>query len=428
MQRLTSTIHHMYQRGLLKTCQPSHDYKTYSYEYMGRLVKQPVTVDTQMKKSDLARIVKNACEGSLEDMATVAMLFNVGYGLPFDPKRGATWLNYSLMQPASAFDYECEHLQHCVDEAPENSYPDSLIYPCLDIVSKIHDHHNDSPLRKGCYVMPRLVGVRVYLIYRTAPGVTPHLYAGFYRHKENFFLSVDKLVALGAPRYFGEVRGKTTMNEYTPFGHNSMYVVAGTIYIPESKRKGDKTSKVFQQFITDETPPLARSHFDIEHDVQAQREAEKTVNTLSKHNARLIDKGGAPSVEDLQKLLKARKQLEQMNERVKTANPEAEYQAYMQSRPESRLKLCASELYRWNRDGLKTVKMGRQMHQHMSSIGFHCLDHPALEFTGWVADHTDVKETVNMFEKALDAKVSALIIQPGVDASVRFVDVTRIDL
>jgi len=428
MQRLTSTIHHLYERGLLKTCAPTHDYKTYSYEYMGRLVKQPVTVSTVMKKHDLLRIVKNACEGSIEDMATVAMLFNVGYGLPFDPKRGGVWLNYATMQPASAFDYECEHLQRCADEAPDDSYPDVLVFPCLEIAQKIHDHRNAGTIRKGCAVLPRLKGVRVYMIYRTAPGVTPHLYAAFYRNKDNYFLAMDKLVQLGAPRYFGEVRGKTIMQEYTPFGHNAMYVVAGTVYIPESKRNGDSINKVFKEFLTDESDVLTAEHFDIKHDIQAQREAEKTVNTLSKHNERLIAKGGAPSVEDLQNLHRAKKALEQATERVKTANPEAEFKAYLESRPEARLRFVATELYRYNRDGLKTVQMGRQQAQHMSSLGFHSLTHPSLEFAGWVADHEDVSKTVNMFEKALDAKVSALIIQPGVNATVRFVDVTRIDL
>uniref|UniRef100_A0AB39CE59 Uncharacterized protein n=1 Tax=Pseudomonas phage HRDY3 TaxID=3236930 RepID=A0AB39CE59_9VIRU len=428
MQRLTSVIHHLYERGVLKTTEPTHDYRTYSYEYMGRLVKQPVTVGTQMKKSDLQRIVKNATEGVLEDMLTVAMLFNVGYGLPFEPERGVVWSRYAMMDAASEFDRECAYALKCADDAPDLSYPDAVIYPCLDVVRKIHDHKNVGTIKKGCSVLPRLKGVRVYLIYRTAPGVTPHLYAGFYHDKENYFLALDKLVQLGAPRYFGELRGKTTMQEYTPFGHNAMYVVAGTVYIPESKRNGDRIGQVFRQFLTDDTPPLTRSHFDIEHDVAAQREAEKTVNSLQRHNERMAAKGTPTSVEDLQKLMKARRQLEQMTERVKTADPDAEFKAYQEARPEARLRFVATELYRWNREGLKTVPMGRQQHLGMSSLGFYSLTHPALEFVGYVADETDVAKTVNMFEKALDAKVSALIIQPGVDATVRFVDVTRIDL
>jgi len=428
MQRLTSVIHHLYERGVLKSCEPTHDFKTYSYEYMGRIVKQPVTVGTNMKRADLIRIVKNAADGVIEDMVTVAMLFNVGYGLPFEPERAVVWSAYATLQPASEYDRECAYALKCAEEAPDESYPDALIYPCLDVVRKIHDHKRTGTLKPGCSVMPRLRGVRVYLIYRTAPGVTPHLYAGFYHHKENYFLALDKLVQLGAPRYFGEIRGKMTMQEFTPFGHNAMYVVAGTVFIPESKRNGDKIGQVFRQFITDDTPPLTQSHFRIEDDVAAQAEAQRTVNNLIRTQQRNAERGKDNPVESLQEIIKAKRRLEQLTERVKTADPEAEYNAYLQSRPESRLKFVASEIYRWNRDGLKTVRMGRQQQLHLSSLGFRSLTHPALEFVGRIAEDTDVQKTVNIFEKALDAKVSALIIQPGVDATVRFVDVTRIDL
>lgn len=428
MQLLTSTIHHLYEKGILKTCEPTHDFETYSYEYMGRLVKQPVTVGTRMKKSDLINIVRGACDGNLEDMATLAMLFNVGYGMPFDRDRSVAWMKYSLVDPASQFDAECEYAMKCAEEAPEYSYPDSLIYPCLDIVRKIHDHKNTGKLRLGCSVLPRFKGVRVYLIYRTQPGVTPHLYAGFYRDKENYFLSLDKLVALGTPRYFGEIRGRVTMTEYTPFGHNAMYVVAGTVYIPESKRNGDRISQVFKQFLNDDTPALTPQHFNTEDDIALQQEAQKTVNTLTRSQSRLAEQGKPIPLDSLQHLQKAKKRLEELTERVKHSNPEAEYAAYLQTRPEARLRFVASELYRWNRDGLKTVPMGRQPHLLMSSMGFHSLSHPALETVGYVADTTDVRETVNKFEKAMDAKVSALIIQPGPESTVRFVDVTRIDL
>lgn len=428
MQLLTSTIHHLYEKGILKTCEPTHTFESYSYEYMGRLVKQPVTVGTRMKKSDLQHIVQSACDGNLENMATLAMLFNVGYGMPFDQERAVAWMQYSLVEPASQFDRECAFATKYADEAPEYSYPDSLVYPCLDIVRKIHDHKNTGTIRKGCSVLPRLKGVRVYLIYRTAPGVTPHLYAGFYRDKDNYFLSVDKLIQLGAPRYFGEIRGRVTMTEYTPFGHNAMYVVAGTVYIRESKLNGDNTGQVFKQFMTDETPALTPQHFSKEDDVAAMEEVQKTVNTLTRAQGRHADQGKAFPLESLQQLLKANKRLEQLAERVKTADPEAEYQAYLQTRPEARLRFVATELYRWNRDGLKTVPMGRQQHLQMSSMGFYCLSHPALETVGYVADSEDVRETVNKIEKAMDAKVSALIIQPGPESTVRFVDVTRIDL
>ena len=428
MQRLTSTIHHLYENGVLKTCEPTHDYESYSYEYMGRLVKQPVTVSTRMKKSDLIRIVESAQDGNTDSMVTLAMLFNVGFGMPFDTERAAIWSKFAMVEPAGEFDEQCEFALRAANEAPEISYPDSLLYPCLDIVRKIHDHKKDGTIKPGNYVLPRFKGVRIYLIYRTAPGVTPHLYAGFYHSRDDYFLSIEKLIALGAPRYFGELKGRLTIPEYTPFGHNAMYVVAGTVYIPESKRNGDRIASVFSQYINDTTPPLTLNHFRIEDDIAARDDQVKTVNTLTRTQQRQTAKGKEVPIESLQQLMKAKKRLEQLEERVKTADPEAEYQAYLQSRPETRLKFVATELYRWNRDGLKTVLMGRQMHQHMSSLGFHSLSHPALEFVGSVADSTDVAETVNKFEKAMDAKVSALIIQPGINSTVRFVDVTRIDL
>ena len=429
MELLTSVVHHLYQTGLLKTCENSNDYTTYSYEYMGRLVKQPVTVDLRMKRTELLQIVNRAHAGRIADMQTLAMLYNTGYGMPYDRERANLWMRYATMhgEYAEPFSVACHKALIAAQECPETIFPDPIIYPCLDIVDRIHDFRNDAQLRVGCSVLPRLVGVRVYLIYRQVSGVPPHLYAGFYHDGKDYFLDIDKLVGLGAPRYFGEVRDKVTINEYTPFGHNSMYVVAGTIYVPESKRNGDETLDVFHQYLADDSTPLTRAHFDSDLDQSELVELEKTVNMLEKQQERFVALNR--EFPNLKALKRARKQRRLLKEQMAASNPDAEYQAYLQTRPESRLRFVASELYRWNRQlGLHTVPMGRREFQHLSSLGFYSLTHPSLEFVGWVADHTDVPKTVNMYERALDAKVSSLIVHPGPTATARFIDVTRIDL
>lgn len=431
MELLTAMIHRLYERGHLKTCKPAEDHTTYSYEYMGRLVKQAVTVDVRMKRTELLRIVNRAYNGSPEDMHTLAMLYNTGYGVPFDRERAILWMRFATQQGmyydtfGAAYQRALIEAQNC----PETIFPDPIIYPCLDIIQKIHDVHSDSKLRLGCAVMPRLEGIRVYLIYRHVPGVTPHLYAGFYHDGENYFMALDKLVALGVPRYFGEIRDKVIINDYAPFGNNTMYVVAGTIYVPESKRADQTHMEVFNSFMTDDSTPLTRAHFDIEDDKAALEEAIKTVNKLEKQRERLAGLNREFPEESLKALKKAKKQRRILREFLANADPDVDYQRYLDSRPEARLRFVASELYRWNRRlGLHTVPMGRQGQQHLSSIGFTSLDHPTLEFAGWIADHTDVAKTVNMYERALDAKVKSLIMFPAPNSSARFVDVSRIEL
>ena len=429
MQMLNSTIHRLYEKGVIKLCAPTQFIDSYTYEFMGRLTTQRITVDPRMKKVDLIKIVNAAVSGSLSDMATLAMLYNVGYGVPYDAKLADAWAHHATMvKSAVGFDTCCALAkQHAFDNPPE-IYPNSIVFPCLSIIDQIHDHTHEGKLRVGSYVMPRLDGIRVYLIYRHTPGAVPHLYAGFYRDDVDTFIALDKLIELGAPRYFGEIRGNVIINSYTPFGHNTMYVVAGTIYVPESKGGSALTTATFNEFMANNTTPLARERFDTAGDVTELATLEKTVNRLKRVQQRFIDLNKVIPAETRKDLKSAETRYADLVESLNAADPQAEYDAYIASLPISRLRFIMHELYRWNRDGLKTVVMCRTMQQHMQSLGFTSLMHAALETVGWVATHDDVPKTVKIFEKALDAKVNALIIQPSTDASVRFVDVTRIDV
>jgi hypothetical protein len=429
MQMLNSTIHRLYEKGFIKLCDPTQFINSYTYEFMGRITTQRITVDPRMKKVDLIRIVDAACNGSMENMVTLAMLYNVGYGVPFDARLADAWAHHAtLVKAAVGFEACCKAAKdHAFDNPPE-IYPNSIVFPCLAIVDQIHDHKHDGTLRQGTYVMPRLDGIRVYLIYRHYPGTVPHLYAGFYRDGEDTFIALDKLIELGAPRYFGELRNRIVITEYTPFGDNTMYVVAGTIYVPESKGGSALTVDTFHEFLANNHAPLARERFDTAGDVAELEELEKTVNRLKRIQQRFTDLTKPIPAEQKAELRAAETRYADLANSLKVADPQAEYEAYVASLPKSRLRFVMHELYRWNRDGLKTVKMSRIMQTHLQSLGFTSLMHAALETVGWVADHEDVPKTVKMFEKTLDAKVNALIIQPSTDATVRFVDVTRIDV
>lgn len=427
---LDKTIHRLYETGVLQVCIPTHpDIRAFTYEYMGRITTQRVTVDPRMKKGDLLRIARNAARGNLQDMVTVAMLYNVGYGLPYDAKLADVWAKNACIQPAAiGFDAACKLLMKHAHDNPYEIYPDSLLVPCLEIIDQIHDHNHDATIREGACVMPRIKGIRVYLIYRNVPGEVPHLYAGFYRVGEDTFIALDKLVELGAPRYFGEIRNKVTINNFTPFGDNAMYVVASTIYIPETVAAATGSHDVFEvfdEFLNDDQRVRTREDFNNQDFVDALARAQKDFERTDRLLARYMANGQSAPQKHRDEHQKNRENLERRKADLSTSDPQREYDAYIARLPVSKLRFISHEMYRWNRDGLKTVKLHRLL---MGSLGFRSIDHPALEFVGYVATDSDVKKTVNLFEKALDCKVEALIIQPSLTASVRFADVSRINV
>lgn len=433
---LNSAIHRLYETGVLHTCAETGNINAYTYSYTGRVADQQLTVDPRMKKSDLVQIAKRAADGNVSDMVTVSMLYNVGYGLPHDEALAKSWVGHAtLMSAEHAFDDCAAQVIAHAQNNPDEIYPDSLLLPCLDVINKIHDFSHVSEFRKGCYVMPRLEGIRVYLIYRHVPGHVPHLYAGFYRDDDgDMFLAFDKLIALGAPRSFGEIRGRCVISSYTPFGDNSMYVVASTIYLPESLREastavGENLWDIFHKFLNDSSVDREQSSFNMDFYEEKLAASEKSVERIRRTVKRFKDIGEPVPAKHKRALREAKADVEKNAEYLKHSNPQLEYIAYMATRPRSYLRFISHELYRWNRSvGLKTVPMSRIMQTHLSSLGFMSITHPMLEFVGYVADSDDIAKTVKTFEKALDAKVNALIIQPSPDASVRFVDVSRIDL
>lgn len=427
---LTSTIHRLQEMGTLKICEVSNHVHSFTYEYMGRVAQQRLTVDVRMKKTELLNIVKRANSGSLPDMVTVAMLYNVGYGLPYDEELAKVWTAHAtLVRATKSFDASCELALKHAYAAPAEIYPDSLIYPCLNIIDQIHDHTHQSKLKPGMFVSPRLKGVRVYLIYRHVPGYVPHLYAGFYRDGEDVFMAIDKLIELGVPRAFGEIRDKVVINSYEPFGVNTMYVVAATIFVPESIGKGQIDAHAqLRAFLDDDTVERTRGSFEIDAEKEALAELQKTVNRHERSAKRYTDNGQQPPSQVRNELLKAKRRAAELADTIKNANPQAEYEAYLQTLPKAKLRYIAHELYKWTRRGLFTLELCPTKRVHLQSLGFQSMAHPALECVGYIADTSDVAKTVKLFEKALDAKVEALIYHPSATASTRFVDVSRIDV
>ena len=433
---LNSAIHRLYETGVLHVCADANNITSYTYEYTGRIVNQTVTVDPRMNKSDLVKIARRAADGNLSDMVTVSLLYNVGFGMPHDATLADAWANHATMRTATlAFDDCAAQVIADAQNNPEKIYPDSLLLPCVQIIDKLHDFKHESKFRKGVYTMPRVDGIRVYLIYRHVPGHVPHLYAGFYRDDDgDIFLSIDKLIALGAPRAFGEIRDRITINSYTPFGENSMYVIASTIYLPESKREaseavGTSLWDIFGKFLNDDTVDRDESSFNMSFYEKNLEDSKKTILRLERTVNRFKEMGDPVPVKHKKALRHEKANVADLTEYLKTSNPHIEFEAYMQTRPRSYLRMISHELYRWNRTtGLQTVPMIRVTQSHLQSLGFMSMMHPALEFVGYVAESSDVEKTVKIFEKTLDAKVKALIIQPSPDANVRFVDVSRIDV
>lgn len=451
MTPLDCTIHRLYEQGLLlnKPNTPNKpkkkdtdkeakdekddepiDIRSYPYTYMGRLVEQRVIVDPVMKKSTLDRIVKNATEGSMQDMATVAMLYNVGYGLPKDLRLSQIWSDFAIMNPTvMEFTEACALIKEHVSNCPDEIWPLALTMPVNRIVKKLNSFYPFNGAAKGAYVFPRLAGIRIFLLYRQAANETPHLYAAYYKDEDNLILGIDTLIKLGAPRYLGENGNKIIIDSYTPFGRHPLYVVVGTIAVPKelidkAKSIGKNTREIFHHFLMDTTPRKTKDAFDNSFYVNQLKETKERLDKLSR---KLETVNGHSRVKLKIKVSEMQRLYATQSALVSGSNPELDYANYRSTLPEHFLKLVAHELYLWENAELKAAPIPpTQLPTHLSSLGFCSFRFSTLETIAYSLNDEilNPKKVAETFERILGFRVTGLIIQPKAKtARLRFVSI-----
>src|SRR5690606_30330065 len=392
--------------------------ETYTFEYQGRLVKQAVTVRPVMKKETLAGIVQRACDGNMADMVTVAMLYNVGFGLPFDETAALAWTRFATLSVALADDFSeyCSRAKLEARDAPNEIWPVSITLPCIRAIDKLGDFAAEKT-PSNCFVAPRFKGVRVYLFYTDNPGTVPNLYAGFYVvDKEPKFIAIDKLVDLGAPRYLGEMRNTVTIVDYLPFGPNRMYAIVGTIGIPTSLREqanGVTDEQMLEAFLADTTKELQFEAFCPEsHDEELQKLKREEIRLTERIAS--MDKGSRRA--ELKNRLDTVKNDIVELQSTAEAKPEVAYRNYLSKRPKFYLRLLMSEMYIWRKKQFYCVPLTPKATQkHLQSLGFKSLTHPQLDFVGFVGDDPtddELCELAQVFAEYCDMEVEALVMQP----------------
>lgn len=427
---LDAAYHRLFTQQVIKTCPNDNTIKTYPYSYMGRLTEQSVCVGSAMDKKTLISIAKRAAGGSTADMLTIAMLYNVGFGLPKDEKACEDWSNFALVSPASvAFTDAVAELKAHVKSVPESFYPEDLHLPYTRIMTRLSSFRAYSGKSGGCDVFPLLSGIRVYLIYRQNDTGVPHLYAAYYANKSaGYSLAIDELIALGAPRKFGDHNGRSIIDRYrgTP---SDLYIVAATITVPKAslvkaKLFGENTREVFAKFLENTEPVKELKDFD--NSAVVARVAE-----LTQQRKKLASAAKTVKTTDAKEYKRLKRQyvalgneLEGLQEKA-AVDPKVEYDAYLESRPKSVLALVAQELYLWRDGDIEYPPLSvNELPKLLSTLGFRALYHPALENIGYFskaeADANDLNELARIYEKNLGLKLQGLLLRPRNKANIRF--------
>lgn len=410
---MIETLHRLYEQGILKTCAPTQDINSYSYEFMGRMVHQRVTVDPRLGKADLVAIAKRATQGSIADMINIAMMYNTGYGVPYEPALAVAWSKFATLLAAEIhFVNACAKLKDHVYACPAVNYPDSLIAPCVDVIEQIEGIEETNQLPVGVFVSPEYEGIPVFCIYRNVPGEAPNLYVAFYKIADDFYIASAKLTELGVLSKFAPSENVELL-DYSPFGQNAMYVVSGYIC------SDDPVVQVFDEFLNSAQPVRSREAFNNDDFVAGLQLAERELVRVERLIERQLESGQNVPVRHRNEYHHAKESVARRKVELANSDPEKDYQEYIKRLPISRLKYITTDVHRWNYAGLKTVNI-----QRVNDTTFECESYPALKIVGAVVS-ADIQETVNLLEEN-GCKVKSLALKQlnGVSAS----DVKRFTL
>lgn len=303
---LSSLIHALYQLSYLKPTKPDGTLYSYSYSYRGRLTDQRITVNPGLPYEAFRKICRSAISGSLQDMGLVALMYNVGYGLPVNRHCAEAWTSFAVLDADHDFKGACKQLRRDYRQAPETIYPDQLIVPFQEVVQGLGS--------EGLYAM-----------YRKLPGVAPNIYAALFNGQ---LADLEKLVALGVPNFLEGNHEILIAEDFIP---TTFYVLS----VDLESLNGRPVQELYNAW--DGQPLLARSAFD--EPTQEMVDIQQEMQSIE----RRIQRGDSLEVE----LVRHRRKLERLQQR----DIDAEYCKYLETKPLAQIKLHLGDLYRF-KDGL----------------------------------------------------------------------------
>lgn len=420
MTPLDNLLHRLYERGELKLTEETGNIHSYSYTYLGRIAHQRVVINPAMPKKQMLQIVGRAMEGSLADIATVSMMYNVGYGLPKDAGLSEVWAQYATVSPAVLdFDEACRKLKADYRDCPANVWPESLTAPVERMAGRLSRLKPFSDKMRDVFVSPIVSGIRVMLIYRKVGEGAPQLYAAYYLDNGSPVLEIDALTKLGAPLYLEGTPNNKAVDSFVPFGKARLTIVTGTIAIPTKLHKkarqfGKTTKDVFKALLSDMSDRKTLAAFDNSFYVEQLAGFRKRIRKLE---AKLKTVKGLRRVNFKAEYETAVTHHANLKEALAKSNPETEYANYLDTLPETYLRLVTTGQYDWKRGELFVSKLAATTPSEMfAAHGMTELVNAGLSFVGYGTQkrigEERLRKLANEFEEALGFKVTGLIVQP----------------
>lgn len=420
MTPLDSLLHRLYERGELKLTAETGNIHSYSYTYFGRIAEQRVVINPTMEKKQLLQIVGRALEGSLADIATVSMMYNVGYGLPKDLALSEVWAQYATVSPAVLdFDVASRKLKADYRDCPKIVWPDGLFTPVERMAGRLGRLKPFSEKMRDVIVSPIVSGIRVMMVYRKVGEGAPQLYASYYLDNGMPVLEIDALVKLGAPVYLEGTPNNKAVDSFVPFGKARLTVVTGTIAIPTKLHKkarqfGKTTKDVFNALLADTSARKTLAAFDNSFYVEQLAGFRKRLRKLE---AKLKTVKGLRRVNFKAEYETTVTLHANLKEALEKSNPEAEYANYLESLPETYLRLATTGQYDWKRGELFVSKLAAATpSEKFAEYGMTEHVNAGLRFVVYGTQkrigEERLRKLANEFEEALGFKVTGLIVQP----------------
>ena len=421
MTPLDSLLHRLYERGELKITAETGNIHSYSYTYFGRIAEQRVVINPTMEKKQLLQIVGRAMEGSLADIATVSMLYNIGYGLPKDLELSEAWAQFATVSQAAVdFEESCEQLKADFRSNPSVVWPNALTASVEKFAQKVGRLKPFKDKMSDVTVTPIVAGIRVILLYRKVEDGAPHLYAAYYLDSGTPVLEIDALVRLGAPRNLEGTPNNKAVDSFVPFGKSGLTVVIGTIAIPtnlhkQARRFGKTTKDVFNALLADTSDRKTPAAFDNSFYVSQVKKFAKRIRKLE---AKLKTVKGLRRLQFKTELDTAVGHHATITEALENSNPETDYANYLETLPESYLKLVTTGHYEWKRGELFVSKLAATTpSEELAAFGLTKFVRSDLSFV-WYSTQKRIGEErlrrlTEQFEEALGFKVTGLIVQPS---------------
>ena len=421
MTPLDTLLHRLYERGELFVTKETGNIHSYSYTYMGRLAHQRVVINPSMPKAQLFKIVGRAMAGSLSDIATVSMMYNVGYGLPKDALLSEVWAQFATISPAVMdFEESVKILKADYRTCSEIVWPAALVAPVERIAGSLGRLKPFANKMSDVSIAPIVAGIRVLFVYRKVEEGAPQLYAAYYLDNGSPVLELDALIKLGAPAHLDGTPNNKAVDSFVPFGKAKLTVVVGTIAIPTKLHKkarqfGKTTKDVFKALLADMSTRKTLAAFDNSFYVE---QLQTFGRRIRRYEVKLKTVKGLRRVNLKAEYETAVTHHATLKAALEKSNPETDYANYLDTLPETYLRLVTTGHYEWKRGEMFVTKLAATTpSKRLAAHGLTELVSSGLSFAEYGTQkrvgEERLRKLTDEFEEALGFKVTGLIVQPS---------------